>query len=497
MANKKDAKKIEYRPPIVTFMGHVDHGKTSILDAIRNTNVQEGEYGGITQHIGAYQITHHDKKITFIDTPGHEAFTQMRARGGKIADIVVLVVAADAGVQPQTKEAIVHAKAGGSTIIVAINKMDLAGADPQKVKQQLAQENVLVEDWGGEVISVEVSAKKKDNLDQLLDAILAVAELKQLKYLPEAELEATIIESKKDAKKGVLVTCVVRTGTLHLRDEVVASGYEAKIKSMVNAKGERIKEADPGTPVELMGFKETPNVGDLIVEKGSDLADLAVDEERSEIIGQDTRKVVAIVLRADTQGTLEAVKASLAEMITSTVGLTFSIKFLLAKPGNITDSDIMLAQSGDGIVIGFNVKIPSYLKDLARDMGVIVKSYQTIYELIDEVGDLLEGTAKMEEEKIKGRAQILKIFKLPSGDKIIGCKVEAGSLKVKNSIAIYDKNPIDLSEDDEPLHRARIKKIKSGKDEIDLAGKNNECGLLLKPQFEDVEKGMWIEVISR
>ena len=495
MQNKENANKIEYRPPIVTFMGHVDHGKTSILDAIRNTNVQEGEYGGITQHIGAYQISHKDKKITFIDTPGHEAFTQMRARGGKVADIVVLVVAADAGVQPQTKEAIAHAKAGGSTVIVAINKMDLAGADSQKVKQQLAQENILVEDWGGDVISVEVSAKKKENLDQLLDAILAVAELKQLKYLPQSELEAMIIESKKDAKKGVLVTCVVRSGTLKIRDEVMASGHGAKVKSMVNDKGERLQEAGPGTPVEVMGFKEAPNVGDLVVEKGSELADLAVDTERTEIIGKDTRKVVSIVLRADTQGTLEAVKASLAELITSTVGLTFSIKFLLAAPGNITDSDIMLAQSGDGIVIGFNVKIPSYLKDLAQDMGVIVKSYNTIYELIDEVGDLLEGTAKMEEQKIKGRAQVLKLFKLPSGDKIIGCKVEAGKLKEGNSVAIYDKNPIDVTDEDESLHKAKIKKIKSGKDDVELVGKNNECGLLLKPQYEDVEKGMWLEVI--
>jgi translation initiation factor IF-2 len=495
MAKTEDAKKTKYRPPIVTFMGHVDHGKTSILDAIRHTNVQEGEYGGITQHIGAYQVTHNNQKITFIDTPGHEAFTQMRARGGRVADIVVLVVAADAGVQPQTKEAIAHARAGGSQIIVAINKMDLPAADSQKVKQQLAQENIMVEDWGGDTICVEVSAKTKENLNQLLDAILLVSEMKELKYLPAAELEAMIIESKKDAKKGVLVSCVVRAGTLKLRDQVVASGQRAKIKSMVNDKGEQMQTADPGTPVEIMGFKETPQVGDLIVEEGSELADLAVDEAREEIIGQDTRKVVAIVLRADTQGTLEAVKASLAEMITSTVGLTFSIKFLLATTGDITDSDIMLAQSGDGIVIGFNVKVPPYLKDLARDLGVIVKSYQTIYELIDEVGDLLEGSAIREEEKIKGRAQVLKIFKLTSGDKIIGCKVEAGSLKVKNSIAIYDKNPIDLTNEDQPLHKAKIKKIKSGKDEIEVAGKNNECGLLLKPQYEEIEKGMWIEVI--
>jgi len=492
-SKQKDLNKI-FRAPIVTVMGHVDHGKTSILDAIRNTNVQETEHGGITQHIGAYQITHQDKKITFIDTPGHEAFTQMRARGGKAADIVVLVVAAESGVQPQTKEAIAHAKVAGATIIVAINKVDLPGADVQKVKQQLAQENIMVEDWGGDVVSVEVSAKTKKNLKELLDAILLVAELQELKYDAESELEATIIESKKDRKKGVLVSCIVRSGTLRFSDKVMASGYTAKVKSMMDDKGNVLKEAGPSTPVEILGFKEPPQVGDLIVEEGSELAELSVDQYREEIIGQDTKRVVAIVVRADTQGTLEAVKASLANLVSSTVGLTFSIKFLLTATGDITDSDVMLAQSGDGIVLGFNVKVSSSVKELARDFGVIVKSYNTIYDLIDEVVDLLEGTAESEEQKIKGRAQVLKLFKLPSGDRIIGCKVEAGNLKVKNRIAFYDKNPVDLVEDDEPLFVTRIKKLKIDKDDVDVVRKNQECGVLTKPQYEDVQKEMWLEV---
>ncbi len=360
MQNIKNAETIKYRPPIVTVMGHVDHGKTSILDAIRHTHVQAGEYGGITQHIGAYQIVYKDNTITFIDTPGHEAFTKMRAQGGKAADIVVLVVAADAGVQPQTKEAIMHARASGAKIIVAINKIDAPGSDPQKVKQQLAQENILVEDWGGAIICIEVSAKQGKNLDKLLDAIIAEAELLELKNLESSELEGIIIESKKESKKGIVVTCIVKTGTLKVGDKITASGYITKVRSLMDFNGKMIQSAIPSTPVEIMGFKEVPQVGDLVVEEGSDLAVLAVDETREEIIGVDTSKVVSIVLRADTQGTLDAVKSSLANLLTTGAGLTFSIKFLLTSTGDISDSDIMLAQNGAGIVLGFNVKVPVY-----------------------------------------------------------------------------------------------------------------------------------------
>ena len=496
MADKKQKQdNTEFRAPIVTFMGHVDHGKTSILDAIRNTNVQGGEYGGITQHIGAYQISHGDRKITFIDTPGHEAFTQMRARGGKAADVVVLVVAADSGVQPQTKEAIVHAKAGGAYMIVAINKIDLPGADVQKVKQQLAQENVMVEDWGGDVICIEVSAKTKDNLDGLLDAITAVSDLLELKATPDAELEAMIIESRIDKKRGIVVTGVLRSGTIELGDKIMASGHMCKVKSLTDDKGTNIKIAEPGMPVVILGFKKLPRVGDLIMQEGSELAELAVDETREEIIGQDTKKVVSIVVKADTLGTLEAVKSSLATLVSSSAGLTFSIKFLLTATGDVTDSDVALAQSGDGIVLGFNVGVSSWIRDMARDLGVVVQSYNTIYDLIDQVEDLLLGTAESEEKKIKGRAKIIKIFKLPSGDKILGCDIEVGKLEVNNRVSFYDKDPVDLEEKDEPLFIAKIKKLKTGKDDADVVKKGSECGVLTKPQFEDVQKEMWIVVL--
>lgn len=483
------------RPPIVTIMGHVDHGKTSILDAIRKTDVAGGEFGGITQHIGAYQITHNSKKITFIDTPGHEAFTQMRARGGKAADIVVLVVAADEGVKPQTKEAISHAKAASVPMIVAINKIDKAGANSQKVKQELASESVMVEDWGGDIISVEVSAKNGTGLDKLLDAILLVSEMHEIKGDPNTELEAIIIESKLDRKKGVVVTCIVRNGTLRIGQKVVAGGGECKIKSLMDDKGKMVKEVGPSTPIEILGFCKVPHVGDLILEKGSELAALSIEQERVEIYGKDSKRTVALVLKADTEGTLEAVKGSLANLVTSSVEATYAIKFLHCGTGDVTESDVVLAQSArGGVVVGFDVKIPQNVKDLAEANKVLVKTYKTIYELIEDAEKLLEGTATQEESKIKGRAQVIKLFKLPSGDIITGCKVIAGALKVGIKCSVYDKDPSDLTEEDKPLFTGTIKSLKKGKDEVNLVGRDNECGILFKPQFEDIKPGMWIEV---
>jgi translation initiation factor IF-2 len=482
------------RPPIVTVMGHVDHGKTSILDVIRQTDIQSKEYGGITQHIGAYQIEHKSQKITFIDTPGHEAFTQMRARGGKASDIVVLVVAANEGVKPQTKESILHAKAAGVPIIVAINKTDVSGADTQKVKQELAQESVLVEDWGGDVISVEVSAKTGKNLDGLLDAIVALSEMTNLKTDPAGELEGIIIESKMDQKRGVSVSVIVRNGTLRVGNEVFASGYVGRVRSITDDKGNVLREAGASLPVEVLGFNKAPNVGDLLVEKGSELAELAVDESRVEIVGKNTKRTVAVVVKTDTQGTLEAVKAGLANLVTASVGATFSLKFLHAATGDVSDSDVLSAHNAKGLVVGFNVKIPAAVEDLAKNLKVPVKVYQTIYELIDEVKDLLEGTAHDAELKIKGRAQVVKTFKLPSGDIIAGSKVLAGSLKEGSRVSIFDKDPSDLTKEDEPLYIGSIKKLKKGKDDVSLVGKDNECGVLLKPQFESIDNGMWIEV---
>lgn len=483
------------RPPIVTFLGHVDHGKTSILDAIRHTNVQQGEYGGITQHVGAYQIDHKGNLITFIDTPGHAAFTQMRARGGKAADIVVLVVAADSGVQPQTKEAIQHAKAANAAMIVAINKMDKAGADPDNVKQELARENVMVEDWGGDIISVETSATKGEGLDDLLDSLTALSEVLELQASSDDELEAIIIESKKDKSKGVVVNAVVRNGSLKIGQEIKASGYEGKIKSLKDDKGNSLTEAGPSVPVEILGFKENPRVGDLIVEKGSELEELAVDEDRVEIVGQETKKTIGIVIRGDTQGTLQAVKGSLAKLVTENVSADYSLKFLLEGTGFPTESDVLLASSANGLIVCFNVKIPGAVENFAKTQGVPVKTYQTIYDLIDEVKDVLEGTAFREEAEIKGRAKVLKTFKLRSGDVIAGCNVVAGKFNEGDRIKIYDKDPSDVEEGEEPLYIGKIKKLKEKKEDVKSIRKGNECGILFKPQFDDLDKGQYIEAL--
>ena len=483
------------RAPIVTFMGHVDHGKTSLLDAIRHTHVQKDEYGGITQHVGAYSILHNNQGITFIDTPGHSAFTQMRARGGKAADLVVLVVAATDGVMPQTKEAISHIRAANVPLIVAINKMDLPGADSQKVKQQLAQENVLVEDWGGDVVSVEVSAETGQNLDQLLDAILVVSDLMELEADTSEELEATIMEARKDPKQGVVVNCIVRNGILKVRDTVQASGYVAKIKRIASENGASLKEATATMPVSVLGFSEVPNVGDLIVAEGSELAELAVSEDRVEIVGADTKKMVSVIVRADTKGTLEAVKQSLADLVTSSVGNTFSLKFVYTATGSVTDSDILLAQNVEGIVIGFNVSVHNSAENLARSLSIPVKTYHTIYDLIDEAKDLLEWTAEKEEAKIKGRLKVVKLFRLKSGDIVAGCSVLAGRISSGASVAIYDKDPADLEEEDVPLFKGRVKNLKVGLDEVKSVGKGKECGIMLKPQFEDIKSGMFVEII--
>ncbi len=490
---KRDKTEDNIRAPIVTFMGHVDHGKTSILDRLRKTSVQEKEYGGITQHTGAYQISHKDKKITFIDTPGHAAFAQMRSRGGKAADIVVLVVAAEEGVKPQTKEAISHIKAAKVPIIVAINKMDKPGADPRKVKQELAQENILVEDWGGSELCVELSAKTGEGMDKLLDSILLLAEIIGIKGDQKGEFEAIIIESKLDRKKGVTASCIVRNGTLRVGDMVSASGFNAKVKSLSDYNGNLIKEAYPSDPVEILGFSNVPNVGDLVLTKGSELAELAQSEDKIEIVGKDAKRMVSVVLKADTQGTLEAVKSSLADLVTSSAETTYALKFLHTGTGDINESDVMLAQSSKGVVIGFDIRIPSSVEDLAESSGVLVKSYKTIYDLIDDASKLLEGTAVTEMSKVKGRAKIIKLFKLESGDIIAGCKVLAGALKVKSRVAIYDKNPADLKREDEALYKGSIKKLKKGKDDIDIAGKDNECGVLLNPQFESIAEEMYID----
>lgn len=481
------------RPPIVSVMGHVDHGKTTLLDAIRKTNIAEKEHAGITQHVGAYQVDYNGNLITFIDTPGHEAFSAMRARGGRVADIVVLVVSGTEGVMPQTKEAIIHARVGGAKIIVAINKCDLPGFDPQKVKKELAGLGILTEDWGGDVICVECSAKTGVNLECLLDAIIAQAQVMEIKANPQGEPEAVIVESKLDAKRGAVVTAIIKDGTLKVGMEVSAGKKSAKIKSMSNFLGQPINQAGPGTPVEILGFKEAPSVGDTIVQKGSELESLTEEENRVEIVGKNTKNKVSVVIKSDTFGTLEAIKTSLSKMAVESPVANFSLEFLSTGTGDITHGDVLLAESAKGVVLGFNVKTPNSVADLAQNHHVKVETFKTIYDLLDFVEQLLSGAVTTEEAKVKGRAQIIKLFKLESGDTVLGCKVLAGSLKVGGQVAIYDKNPVDLKKDDEPVYNGAIKKLRESKKDVALVSKGKDCGVLLKPLFPQAQTGYYIE----
>ncbi|MCG2686031.1 translation initiation factor IF-2 [Candidatus Parcubacteria bacterium] len=511
-------------------MGHVDHGKTSLLDAIRETNVTAKEFGGITQHIGAYQVeTSHKNKITFVDTPGHEAFTAMRARGGQVADIVILVVAADEGVKPQTIEAINHAKAAAVPMIVAINKMDLPNADVAKVKQQLAEAEVAVEGWGGEVVCVEVSAKKKQNLEALLEMIGLVAEMGELKGDPQARFEGVVIESQLDPKKGPVATILVRDGTLKIGDEILGGSVAGKVKAMTDDRGERLKTAGPSVPVEVLGFKEVPEAGSVLrvgvphsevpepkAEPGVTLAKLREEPGAAEA------KVLNLVIKSDTVGTLEAVRVSLLKLDTEDVRL----KILHAATGDVSESDVLLASVGRGIVVAFNVQVPGAAKFLARTQQVQIRTYQIIYKLIEDVEKALLGVLEEEEEQVKGRAEVLKLFPLPSGDVVLGVQVTGGALRPGNRIAVWRDQPSDsegeagvdevsekvskptkgvskVSESDvakeekevEPIYRGRIKKLKHGKEEAKVAGKDTECGILLKPQFKEVKKGDILEVV--
>ncbi len=325
---------------------------------------------------------------------------------------------------------------------------------------------------------------------------MAVADLLNLNADPAGELEGIIIESKLDQKRGAAVSCIVRNGTIRIGDKIVASGIPCKVKSLMDDKGLLIKEAGPSTPVEILGFKDVPRIGDLILSEGSELAELSMAEDRVEIVGKNAKKTIAVVIKADTQGTLEAVKSSLAELITSSVESTYALKFLHSGTGDISESDVMLAQSSKGgIVFGFDVKLPPSIADFAAANKVTAKTYRTIYDLIDDAKKLLEGTAIDAESKIKGRGQVLKVFKLPSGSLIAGTKVIAGALKSGGRVSVYDKNPSELKDEDIPLFTGTIKSLHKGVDEVKLIGKDVECGVMFKPPFEDVKADMWIEAL--
>ncbi len=498
-------KDLKLRPPIVTVMGHVDHGKTTLLDAIRNTKVASSEAGGITQDIGAYQIKHKGKKITFIDTPGHEAFTTMRARGAQVTDIAIIVVAANDGIMPQTVEAIDHAKAAKVPIIVAINKIDLPNADPNKVKKGLTEHDLVPEEWGGDTVCVEISAEKKINIDDLLEMILLVADLNEIKGNPDAEGNAVIIESKLDKRMGPMATVVVKRGTLAVGDNFVTGNSMGRIRSIMDEKGHRIKIAELSQPVEILGFSSVPQAGDkLFVVKNEKVAKDIVSrkeydqkmakvtesrksitlEELSKISEQDEAVVLGIVLKADSNGSLDAVTKALR----NTAEEDININIIHRGVGAITDSDILLAAASNSIAIGFGVVAPTNSKLLAKKEGVEIRTYNIIYKLVDDVKLAFKGLLEPKLEKVeKGKVEVRELFKIPKVGSIAGCYILEGEVE--------RGNPARIIRDGKIIYESRIASIHRFKEDVKKVTSGYECGIKIE-NFQDIDKGDIIEVFE-
>lgn len=489
------------RPPIVTVMGHVDHGKTSLLDAIRKTKVTDKEAGGITQHIGASEVYVNGKKVVFLDTPGHEAFTQMRLRGAQVTDIAILVVAADDGIMPQTIEAISHAKAANIPIIVAINKIDKPAANIEKVRQELSNNGLIVEDWGGDVIDVPVSAKQGQNLDKLLEMVLLVAEMEELKANPNRPAVGTVIESNLDKGRGPVATVIVSNGTLKVGDPIIAGTAYGKIRALVNDKGQRVKKASPSTPVEILGLNEVPMAGDQFVVMPSEKAARVVGEKRRTKLRDEQMKASSkitledlfdkmqdgevkelnIILKADVQGTAEAIRQSIEKISTEEVQL----KVIHSGVGAITDSDIMLSSASNAIVIGFNVRPTSSAIALVEREQVDMRTYRIIYELIEDLEKAMKGMLDPEyKEVVIGQAEVRNIFKVSGVGTIAGCYVIDGKITrsakarlVRDGIVIYDGS---------------IGSVRRFKDDVKEVNRGYECGITLE-NFNDIKEQDIIE----
>ena len=492
---------LEERPPIVVVMGHVDHGKTSLLDRIRKTDVARREKGGITQHIGASQVElPNGKKITFLDTPGHEAFTTLRARGAKVADIAVLVVAADDGVMPQTIEAINHAKDAGIPIIVAVNKIDLPQANPDKVLRELSEHGLIPEEWGGDTPVVKVSAKTGEGIDELLEMITLVAELEELKANPKGKTKAVIIETKLDPKRGPVATAIVQNGTLKVGDIFVAGATHGRVRAMIDDKGRRLKEAPPGTPVEILGFEELPEPGDILIVVPNERTAKTLAEQRKrqkeqeklkgtalkleeiyEKIKSGELKELKIVLKADTIGSIEALKKALEELSTDKV----KVSVIHAGVGAISESDIMLAKASGAIVIGFNTRPNPAARRLLEEEKVDVRTYGVIYDAVEDVKKALEGMLEPEKvEEVLGQAEVRATFKIKKVGVVAGCYVLDGKLVrgakarlIRQGVVIYD---------------GEIEGLKRFKEDVKEVPKGFECGVKLK-DFNDIKVGDIIE----
>ena len=497
-----DESKLKERPPIVVVMGHVDHGKTSLLDSIRHSNVTSGEAGGITQHIGAYTVQINGKPITFLDTPGHEAFTAMRMRGAQVTDIAVLVVAADDGVMPQTIEAINHAKAAGVEIIVAINKIDKPGANPDRVKQELVEYGLVAEDWGGQTICVPVSAVKKEGIDTLLEMITLVAEMKELKANPDKRARGAIIEAQLDKGRGPVATVLVQDGTLNVGDPIVAGSAYGRIRAMMDDKGRRVKKAGPSTPVEILGLSEVPSAGESFYvaeneKQARQVAESVIAKNRTELLKNTPNKVslddlfsqiqsgdvkeLNIVVKADVQGSVEAVKQSLEKLSNDEV----RVRTIHGGVGTITESDIMLASASNAIIIGFNVRPEPAAKAFADEEKVDIRLYRVIYNAIEDISAAMKGMLDpVYVEKVIGHAEVRQLYKASGVGTICGSYVLDGKF-VRNS-------KIRVVRDGIVVFEGEMDSLKRFKDDVKEVNTGYECGIVVK-KFNDVKEGDILE----
>ena len=488
---------LSQRPPVITIMGHVDHGKTKLLDYIRQADVVAGEFGGITQHIGAYQTHKNNREITFIDTPGHEAFTQMRARGAKVTDIAVLVVAADDGVKPQTVEAISHAKAAGVPIVVAVNKVDKPEADPTKVRQQVSEQGLVPEEWGGDTIFVDVSAKTGANVDQLLDMLLLVADIQELKANAKANARGVAIEAHLDKGRGPVATVLVQRGTLRVGDSIVCGGAWARVRAMLDENGQPEKEAGPGQPVQVLGFSTVPQAGDsfhtvederearhiaqerLAKQRAAELISqkrVTLDELFAQI-GEGEVSELNVVLKADVQGSLEAIEDALNKIEVGDV----KVRILHKAAGQISENDITLAQASGAVVIGFNVRPSPAASALAEKESVDIRTYQIIYKLVEDVEAALKGLLKPEfEERVLGRAVVRQTFKVPKIGLIAGSYVEDGTITRGSKVRLLREGVV--------LADSVISSLKRFKDDARDVQQGFECGIGID-NFQDIKEG--------
>lgn len=497
-----DPATLKPRPPVVTVMGHVDHGKTSLLDAIRQTNVTAHEAGGITQHIGAYQVSYHGKRIVFLDTPGHEAFTAMRARGAQVTDIAVLVVAADDGVMPQTIEAINHAKAAHVPIVVAINKIDLPGANPDRVKQQLTEHGLIAEDWGGDTIMVPVSAHQKTGLSDLLEMILLVAEMQEIKANPNRPAYGVIIEAKLDKGRGPVATVLIQKGTLRIGDAIVAGVTFGRVRAMINDRGEKVKKAEPSTPVEVLGLSDVPLAGDVLAVVSDEKLARTIAEKRQvkkRTEGQQAPKVsleelfkhiqegelkdLNIVVKADVQGSIEALQQSLSRLANKEV----RVNIVHAGVGAVNESDVMLAAAANALIIAFNVRPDVNARNLAEKEKIDIRTYRVIYDVIDDVEAAITGMlAPQYKEVVQGRAEVRKIFNV-SKAVVAGCYVQDGKIISSAKIRIIRNGVV--------VHEGEIDSLRRFKDDVKEVAAGYECGISLE-KFRDIKEGDIIEAFT-